>query len=118
VAAEIPATKVCGAAEGDLLVVGWGSTFGAITQAVNEARRTGLQVSSAHVKYMNPLPPDLGTVMRRFRRILVPEENFGQFRMMLRAAYALEPIGLNKVQGQALNSDEILAKIKEILRSH
>ncbi|MCX5784436.1 MAG: 2-oxoacid:acceptor oxidoreductase subunit alpha [Elusimicrobia bacterium] len=116
VAADIPPTKVYGALEGDLLVVGWGSTFGAITQAVNEARRTGLQVSSAHVKYMNPLPPDLGTVMRRFRKILVPEENFGQFRMMLRAAYALEPIGLNKVQGQALNSDEILVKIKEILR--
>ena len=118
VAAEIPPTKVYGAAEGDLLVVGWGSTFGAVTQAVNEARKTGLQVSSAHVKYMNPLPPDLGTVMRRFRKILVPEENFGQFRMMLRAAYALEPIGLNKVQGQALNSDEILVKIKEILRGN
>ena len=118
VAAEIPPTKVYGAAEGELLVIGWGSTFGAITQAVNEARKTGLQVSSAHVRYMNPLPPDLGTVMRRFRKILVPEENFGQFRMMLRAAYALEPIGLNKMQGQALNSDEVLAKIKEILRGN
>ena len=115
VIAEIPPTKVLGAGEGELLVVGWGSTFGAITQAVTEARKMGLQVSSAHVKYMNPLPPDLGTVMRRFRKILVPEENFGQFRMMLRSNYLLEPIGLNKVQGQALNSDEILSKIKEIL---
>ena len=118
VAAEIPPTRVYGAGEGDLLVIGWGSTFGAVTQAVNEARKTGLQVSSAHVKYMNPLPPDLGTVMRRFRKVLVPEENFGQFRMMLRAACMLEPIGLNKVQGQALNSDEILVKIKEILRGN
>jgi 2-oxoglutarate ferredoxin oxidoreductase subunit alpha len=87
-------------------------------QAVNTAKKSGLQVSSAHVRFMNPLPPDLGTVMRRFRKVLVPEENFGQFRMMLRAAYAVEPIGLNKVQGQALNSDEILQKIKEILRGH
>lgn len=118
VASEIPPTKVYGAADGELLVLGWGSTFGAITQAVNEARKAGLQVSSAHIKYMNPLPPDLGTVLRRFRRILAPEENFGQFRMMLRAAYGLEPIGLNKVQGQALNADEILAKIKEILRGN
>ncbi len=116
VVAEIPPTRVYGAAEGELLVVGWGSTFGAITQAVNEARKTGLQVSSVHVKYMNPLPPDLGTVLRRFRKILVPEENFGQFRMMLRAAYAVEPIGLNKVQGQALNADEVLARINKIMR--
>ena len=118
VAAEIPPVKVYGAEEGDLLVVGWGSTFGAITQAVNAARKEGIQVSSAHVRFMNPLPSDLGIVMRRFRKILVPEENFGQFRMMLRAAYAVEPVGLNKMQGQALNSDEVLLKIKEILRGH
>ena len=116
VVAEIPPTKIFGASEGELLVVGWGSTFGAIKQAVTEARKMGLQVSSIHVKYMNPLPPDLGTVIRRFRKILVPEENSGQFRMMLRANYLIEPTGLNKVQGQALNSDEILGKIKEILR--
>ena len=83
--------------------------------AVNAARKAGLRVSSAHIRFMNPLPPDLGTVMRKFRKILVPEENFGQFRMMLRAAYGIEPIGLNKVQGQSLNSDEVLGKIKEIL---
>jgi len=118
VVAEIPPTKVYGESEGELLVLGWGSTFGAITQAVNEAKKTGLKVSSAHVKHMNPLPPDLGTIMRRFRKILVPEENFGQFRMMLRAAYAVEPIGLNKMQGQALNSDEVLAKITEIMRGN
>jgi len=118
VASEIPPTKVYGSNEGELLVVGWGSTYGAITQAVNEARKTGLAVSSAHIKYMHPLPPDLGMVLRRFRKILVPEENFGQFRMILRATYAVEPIGLNKVQGQALNSDEVLAKIKDVLRGN
>jgi 2-oxoglutarate ferredoxin oxidoreductase subunit alpha len=118
VSAEIPPTKVSGTGEGELLVIGWGSTYGAITQAVNAARKEGLQVSSAHVWYMNPLPQDLGTVLRRFRKILVPEENFGQFRMLLRAAYGIEPLGLNKVQGQALNSDEVLQKIKEILRGN
>ncbi len=115
---EIPPTKIYGAAEGELLVVGWGSTFGAITQAVSEARKTGLNVSAIHIKFVNPLPADLGTIMRRFRKVLVPEENTGQFRMMLRSAYALEPIGLNKVQGQPLNAEEVLGKIKEILRGN
>jgi 2-oxoglutarate ferredoxin oxidoreductase subunit alpha len=115
---EIPPTKIYGSGEGELLVVGWGSTFGAISQAVSEARKTGLNVSAIHVKFMNPLPADLGTIMRRFRKVLVPEENSGQFRMMLRSAYALEPIGLNKMQGQPLNSDEVLHKIKEVLRGN
>ena len=115
---EIPPTKIQGSNEGELLVVGWGSTFGAISQAVSEARKTGLNVSAIHVKFMNPLPADLGTIMRRFRKVLVPEENNGQFRMMLRSAYALEPIGLNKVQGQPLNGEEVLGKIKEILRGN
>lgn len=115
---EIPPTKIHGDSEGELLVVGWGSTFGAISQAVSEARRTGFNVSAIHVKFMNPLPADLGTIMRRFRKVLVPEENSGQFRMMLRSACAIEPIGLNKVQGQPLNSDEVLHKIKEVLRGN
>ena len=115
---EIPPTKVYGDNEGELLVVGWGSTFGAITQAVSEARKTGLNVSAIHVKFVNPLPADLGTIMRRFRKVLVPEENTGQFRMMLRSAYALEPIGLNKIQGQPLNGEEVLGRIKEVLRGN
>ncbi len=115
---EIPVTKINGPAEGDLLVVGWGSTYGAITTAVSEARKAGVKVSSIHVKNIFPMPPDLGTIMRRFRKVLVPEENSGQFRMMLRSAHMLEPLGLNKVQGQPLNSDEVLCKIQEILRGN
>ena len=114
----IPPTKIHGQAEGDLLVVGWGSTYGAIKTAVNEARKAGLSVSSIHIKHIFPMPPDLGTIMRRFRKVLVPEENSGQLRMLLRSAHMLEPLGLNKVQGQPLNSDEILAKIQEILRGN
>ena len=101
---------------GELLVVGWGSTYGAITTAITEARKTGLKVSSVHIKHIFPMPADLGTIMRRFRKVLVPEENSGQLRMLLRSAHMLEPVGLNKVQGQPLNSDEVLAKIQEILR--
>jgi len=115
VAREIPPLKVHGEPAGELLVLGWGSTYGAIKSAVADARRAGLSVSSAHLRNLYPLPPDLGPAMKRFGRVLVPEENTGQFRLLLRAELALEPVGLNKVQGQPLNSDEVLAKIKELL---
>ena len=115
---EIPPTAIHGTPEGDLLVVGWGSTYGAIKTAVNEARKEGVTVSSVHIRHLFPLPPDLGTIMRRFRKVLVPEENTGQLRMMLRAAYMVEPLGLNRVQGQPLSSDEVLQRIREIQRGN
>ncbi|HOI41685.1 MAG TPA: hypothetical protein PK523_01970, partial [Elusimicrobiales bacterium] len=118
VAKEIPPTKIYGDPEGDLLVAGWGSTYGAIKLAVTEARKAGLKVSSIHVRHMNPLPPDLGVIMRRFRKVLVPEENSGQFRLLLRSACMVEPVGLNKVQGQPLNQEEVLEKIKDVLRGN
>ncbi len=115
---EIPPTKIYGEAEGELLVVGWGSTYGAVTSAVAAARRAGLTVSSVHLRHIHPMPPDIGPVMRRFRKVLVPEENSGQLRMLLRSEYMLEPQGLNKMQGQPLNSDEVLARINEVLRGN
>ncbi|MEA3306587.1 MAG: 2-oxoacid:acceptor oxidoreductase subunit alpha [Elusimicrobiota bacterium] len=111
---DTPPTKIYGDREGEVLVVGWGSTFGAITTAVNEARKMGLNVSSAHIRYLNPLPSDLGTIMRRFRKILIPEENLGQFRMIVKANYLIDPIGLNKTEGQPLTSEDILRKIKKL----
>jgi 2-oxoglutarate ferredoxin oxidoreductase subunit alpha len=118
VAKEIPPTKIYGDPEGDLLVAGWGSSYGAIKQAVSEARNAGLKVSSIHVRHMNPLPPDLGVIMRRFRKVLVPEENSGQFRLLLRSSCMVEPVGLNKMQGQPLNQEEVLEKIKDVLRGN
>ncbi|MBU2530740.1 MAG: 2-oxoacid:acceptor oxidoreductase subunit alpha, partial [Elusimicrobia bacterium] len=111
---EIPPTKIYGDQEGEVLVVGWGSTFGAIATAVNEARKLGLNVSSIHIKYINPLPSDLGTIMRRFGKILIPEENLGQFRMLVKANYLIDPIGLNKTEGQPLSSEYVLRKIKKL----
>ena len=111
---EIPATKIYGDQEGEVLVVGWGSTFGAITTAVNQARKMGMNVSSIHIKHINPLPSDFGTIMRRFGKILMPEENLGQFRMIVKANYLIEPIGLNKTEGQPLTSEDVLRKIKKL----
>ncbi len=115
IAREIPPTRLSGPDAGELLVLGWGSTYGAIAEAMGEARKAGLAVSSAHLRNLFPLPPDLGGVLKRFKKVLVPEENTGQLRLLLRAEYGFEPLGLNKVQGQPLNSDEILAKVREVL---
>ncbi len=115
VAREFPPTKVYGDAEGDLLVIGWGSTRGAIEAAVDAARRRGQKVGSVHVRYVNPLPPDLGEIFGRFERLLVPELNNGQFVRILRDRFLLPFEPLNKVQGLPFKTSEITDKIDEML---
>ncbi|WP_457652678.1 2-oxoacid:acceptor oxidoreductase subunit alpha [Rhodocaloribacter sp.] len=115
VAREFPPTEVNGAAEGDLLVIGWGSTRGSIEAAVESARRRGQKVSSIHVRYLNPLPPDLGEIFGRFEHLLVPELNNGQFVRILRDRFLLPFVPLNKVQGLPFKTSEITAKIDEML---
>jgi 2-oxoglutarate ferredoxin oxidoreductase subunit alpha len=107
---------VAGDAEGgELLVIGWGSTYGAIDQAVGRVRRRGGKVSAAHLRYLNPFPANLGDVLSRFEKVLVPEMNLGQLRWLLRAKYLVDAIGLNKVQGQPFKIKEIEKKIEELL---
>ena len=107
VAREIPPTSVRGDQAGELVIVGWGSTYGAIAAAVDELRAAGKKVSHVHLRYLNPLPPDLGDVLRRFHRVLVPEMNLGQLLTILRATYLVDAKGLNKVQGQPFKTWEI-----------
>jgi len=114
VAREIPPTEVVGdPGGGELLVVGWGSTAGAITGAVAAARAEGLPVSQVHLRWLNPLPPDLGEVLGRFRRVLVPEMNTGQLAMLLRARWLIDAESLSKVQGRPFFRQEILDAIRE-----
>ncbi|MDM7915584.1 MAG: 2-oxoacid:acceptor oxidoreductase subunit alpha [Candidatus Eisenbacteria bacterium] len=116
IAAEFPPCEVEGDGSGDLLIVGWGSTAGAITAAVERRRRTGrAKIGHLHLRYLNPLPRDLGDVLARFRRVLVPELNLGQLLWVLRARYLVDAIGLNKIQGRPFTEGEILAKIDEVL---
>jgi 2-oxoglutarate ferredoxin oxidoreductase subunit alpha len=116
VAQEIPDLEVFGDPEGgDLLVLGWGSTHGSITGAVNMARRQGLSVSRAHLRYLNPFPRNLGEVLSRFDKVLVPEMNSGQLALLLRARYLKDVITYSKVQGRPFYRSEILAKVCEIL---
>ena len=115
IAREIPNLKIDGDQEGDLLVLGWGSTRGAIIGAVREARGQGLKVGRTHLRYLNPMPRNLGEVMERFDKVLVPEMNRGQLALLLRARYLREVISHSKVQGKPFYRSEILAKIQEIL---
>jgi 2-oxoglutarate ferredoxin oxidoreductase subunit alpha len=115
VAQDIPPTTVRGETSGDLLVVGWGSTFGSIAAAIDETRAEGKSVSHVHLRYLNPLPADLAGVLRAFKKILVPEMNMGQLLMVLRATYLVDAVGLNKVQGQPFKVSEIVEGIRRTL---
>jgi 2-oxoglutarate ferredoxin oxidoreductase subunit alpha len=115
IAADIPPIEVVGDPSGELLVLGWGSTSGAITGAVNAAHKVGLKVSRAHLRFLNPFPANLGEVLSRFDRVLVPEMNLGQLALLLRARYLKDVITYSKVQGQPFHRQEIFQKIQEIL---
>jgi 2-oxoglutarate ferredoxin oxidoreductase subunit alpha len=112
IANDIPLQEAClGDASGKLAVVGWGSTFGAIHQAVKRARAEGLDVSHIHVRYLSPLPRNLGELLNSFDSVLVPEMNTGQFVQLIRSKYLIDAEALNKVAGQPFKIGEILAAI-------
>jgi 2-oxoglutarate/2-oxoacid ferredoxin oxidoreductase subunit alpha len=117
IADAIPPLKVNGPEEGDLLVLGWGGTYGCILSAVERAQRKGFQVASAHLRYLNPMPKNIGEVLKRYKKVLVPELNSGQLRMLLRATHLVDAAGLNKVQGRPFLVSEIEEKIAQLLRS-
>ncbi len=112
---EIPPTAVNGAPEGDLLLLGWGSTYGALEAAARTLLDQGHRVGHAHLRHLNPLPADLGAVLGRFRRVLVPELNMGQLVRLIRAEYLVDAVGLNKIQGQPFKVSEVVAKAKTML---
>lgn len=114
IAQDIPELEVFGQPEGRLLVVGWGSTYGAITSAVEQMQRRGKSVSSIHLRYLNPFPRNLGDILHRFDRVLVPEMNLGQLAMLLRARFLVPAISYPKVKGQPFKISEILSKIEEV----
>ena len=115
IANDIPALEVNGPAQGDLLVLGWGSTSGAIRHAVENARKRGHAVASAHLRYLNPWPANLGEVLGNYRRILIPEMNSGQLRLLIRAEFLVDAIGFNKITGKPFLTYEIEQKINEVL---
>jgi 2-oxoglutarate ferredoxin oxidoreductase subunit alpha len=112
---DIPLQVVEGDQQGELLILAWGSTYGAITAAVENMKSKGINISKAHVRYLNPFPKNLGEVLKRFKKVLVPELNLGQLSYILRAEYLVDVISYPKIQGQPFKASEIEAKVKEIL---
>ncbi|MCM2254093.1 MAG: 2-oxoacid:acceptor oxidoreductase subunit alpha [Vicinamibacteria bacterium] len=115
IADEIPDVVPAGDPDGEVLIVGWGSTYGSITAALRGLRARGRRVGHVHLRHLNPLPKNLGEVLRRYRKVVVPEMNLGQLLMVLRAKYLVDAIGLNKVQGKPFRQDEIEQKVEEVL---
>jgi len=116
IAAEIPPQEVYGdEAGGALLLVSWGGSFGAVRSAVERAREDGQDVSHVHLRWLNPMPRNLGEILSRFRTVVVCEMNMGQLQMLLRARYLVDAYGLHKVRGRPFMVSDIRAKIDEVL---
>jgi 2-oxoglutarate ferredoxin oxidoreductase subunit alpha len=116
IASDIPPLELNGPDRGDLLVLGWGGTLGAIHAAVEEAQAAGLAVTSAHLRHLNPFPANLSEVLTRFDKILVPELNLGHLSRVLRAEFLVPAESMSKVLGQPFQVSEILEKIRAMLR--
>jgi 2-oxoglutarate ferredoxin oxidoreductase subunit alpha len=112
---DIPNVLPAGDPEGDLLIVSWGSTYGAITQSVQSQRAKGRKIGHLHLRHLNPLPANVGDILKRYKKVLVAELNMGQLRWMLRAKYLVDAAGLNKIQGRPFKQAELDQKIEEML---
>jgi len=117
IANSLPPSEVFGDAEGgDVLVLGWGGTYGAITSAVRNLRTEGFPVSSLHLRNLNPFPNDLGDILSKFKKVLIPELNMGQLSLLIRSKYLIDVISYSKVQGQPFKVSELSNKILETIR--
>jgi 2-oxoglutarate ferredoxin oxidoreductase subunit alpha len=116
IADDIPPLEVFGPASGDLLILGWGSTYGAIRSAVERLQAGGRSVAHAHLRHMNPFPMNTEDVVRSYRRVLIPEVNLGQLLMLIRARFLVDAIGYDRVRGKPFRIAEIVAEAERILK--
>jgi 2-oxoglutarate/2-oxoacid ferredoxin oxidoreductase subunit alpha len=115
IAQDIPEIIPAGDPSGDLLIVAWGSTYGPITMAMNAQREKGHKIGHVHLRHLNPLPRNLGDVLKRYKKVLVPEMNMGQLVMILRAKFLVDAQSYGKIQGKPFKQSEIEDKIEELL---
>jgi 2-oxoglutarate ferredoxin oxidoreductase subunit alpha len=115
IATDIPPAEVLGDADADLLVVGWGSTWAAIDAAVQRLARIGRKVAWVHLVHLNPLPPNLGDIVRRYQHVVVPEMNLGQLCRLIRAEYLVDARSITKVQGVPFTAHELEEAIEGVL---
>ncbi|HWH80077.1 MAG TPA: hypothetical protein VNT76_22010, partial [Candidatus Binatus sp.] len=117
IANYIPLQEVEGPESGDLLVISWGGTCGAVRTAVQTAIAKGKKVAHCHLRYMNPFPRNLGDIIKKYNKVLIPELNTGQLSLLIRAKFLVDAVGLNKIQGKPFLVNEIVEKIDVLLES-
>jgi 2-oxoglutarate ferredoxin oxidoreductase subunit alpha len=111
----IPPLEVRGPESGDVLLLSWGGTFGAVTTAADSLREMGHSVSSAHLRYLNPFPKNLGEVLSRFDKVIIPEINIGQLRMLIRDRFLIDAAGINELRGKMFTVDSLIGHVLEIM---
>jgi len=116
IARDLPPAKPFGKESGDLLVIGWGGTHGALRSAVETAQSEGMSVSHLHLRHLNPLPPNLGEILVKFQKVMIAELNLGQLANIIRAKFLVDAVGLNKVQGKPFTQTEVFNKITELVK--
>jgi 2-oxoglutarate ferredoxin oxidoreductase subunit alpha len=112
---DIAPLEVLGPPEGDLLILGWGSTYGPIRSAVERLQARGKKVAHAHLRHLNPFPANTGDVLRSYRTVLIPEVNLGQLRTVIRAEFLVDALGFNLVRGKPFAIAEIETKAEQLL---
>jgi 2-oxoglutarate ferredoxin oxidoreductase subunit alpha len=118
IASRVPPQSVMGPSRGDVLVVSWGGTYGACHTAVRRCQNRGMSVAHAHVRYLNPLPANMGELLSRYHTVLVPELNMGQLRMLLRSRFLVDCVGINKVKGKPFAVTELVDAIFKYATPH
>ncbi len=115
---DIPELEVYGPERGDLLILGWGSTYGSIRSAVERLQADGRSVAHAHLRHLNPFPANTGAVVTNYRRVLIPELNLGQLLMLIRARFLVDAVGYDRVRGKPFRIAEIVAEAERLLAEH
>ena len=100
-----------------VLVIGWGSTYGPVNAACEEARKDGIEVAHAHLRHLNPFPSNLGEILKKYDKVLIPEMNLGQLALLIRAKYLIDAISFNQVRGLPFKTQELLDAIKDVVAS-
>ena len=115
IAQRVPQQDVFGEESGDVLVVSWGGTYGSCHTAVAQLQQQGHKISHIHLRYIFPMPSNIGKLLQSFKKVIVPELNMGQLRMMLRSEFLVDCIGINKVQGKPFSVTELVQQISELM---
>jgi 2-oxoglutarate ferredoxin oxidoreductase subunit alpha len=115
VADDLPPADVFGDEEGDAIVVGWGSTYGAIRESVIRLRGEGLHIAHMHLRWLNPMPPGVGDTLKRYRKVIVPELNLGQLVHLLRDRFLVDAVAVTKVQGQPFKTKQLTERLRTLV---